>query len=355
MRVDAMSEFEDMNDHKYAINLYTLREAVGKETELRSHFLEVMRISPVTSPQVHIHLIYLEQDGNAHYVFIKDFDKLMFGQQNKHGNKKHFCKKCLHCYAKRETLEKHLEDGCYVEEGARFVMPDEGSKIKFAHMYNKEWVPFTVYLDFEAAPVPVEDDLILGKKTVTKANHQVVSFCMHVVSRVPGINIEPVLYRGPNAVENMLDNLKMLELELNKYFRMEKPMRLTEADTESFRCATHCRFCEKELNGDKVRDHCHMTGKYRGAAHKLCNIGCHNRYTKVPVYCHNMKGYDSHFIIAEAYKYETRKRQKMNVIAQNSEKFLTFGFNRYAFLDSLGFLNGSLESLVKVNKKHKET
>jgi hypothetical protein len=45
------------------------------------------------------------------------------------------------------------------------------------------------------------------------------------------------------------------------------------------------------------------------------------------------------FILAEAYKYETRKRQKMNVIAQNSEKFLTFGFNRYAFLDSIGFMN----------------
>ena len=90
-------------------------------------------------------------------------------------------------------------------------MPVDGSTIKFDHMYNKEWKPFAIYLDFEAAPVPVEDDLVLGKKTTVKANHQVASYCVHVVSRVPGINIEPVLYGGPNAVENLLDNLKMLE------------------------------------------------------------------------------------------------------------------------------------------------
>ena len=80
-------------------------------------------------------------------------------------------------------------------------MPKEGDTIKFNHMYNKERSPFVVYLDFEAAPVPA--DAILGKKTTKKAEHQVVSNCIHVVSRIPGINIEHVLYRGPNAVDNL--------------------------------------------------------------------------------------------------------------------------------------------------------
>jgi hypothetical protein len=205
-------------------------------------------------------------------------------------------------------LEAHKESGCYVKDGERFEMPEEGQTIKFKNIYNKEWCPFTVYLDFEAAPVPV--DGVLGKKTTVKADHQVVSYCMHVVSRIDGINIDPVLYRGPNAVENLLDNLKMLEVQLNKYFHMKEPMRMTEENKMSFRAATHCRFCNEALGGDRVRDHCHMTGKYRGPAHRDCNVNYHNRYTKVPVFCHSLKGYDSHFIIAEAYKYELDKKNK---------------------------------------------
>jgi len=209
MRIDAITQFEDLNDHKYVVNVYCLRDAEGKEKEMRSKFVDVMRISPVTSPQVVINLMYLESDGKGHYVFIKDFDKLMFGQHSKCKNRTHFCPTCLHCYKKGETLEAHREKGCYAKEGERFEMPKDGDSIKFNRMYNKEWSPFVVYLDFEAAPVPVDD--FLGKKTVVKADHQVVSYCMHVVSRVPGINIDPVLYRGPNAVEDLLDNLKMLK------------------------------------------------------------------------------------------------------------------------------------------------
>ena len=349
MPLDAISQFEDMNDHRFAINVYGLRDAEGKEKELRSKMVDVLRISPVTNPQLHINLLYLEADGKAHYLLIKDFDKLMFGQHSKCKSKKHFCPSCLHCFRKGETLQEHKEKGCYAKEGQRYEMPDEGSTIKFNNIYNQECSPFVVYLDFEAAPVPVEEG-ILGNKTTVKADHQVVSYCMHVVSRISGINIEPVLYRGPNAVENLLDNLKMLEIELNKYFHMKKPMWMTDENKESFRCATQCRFCKGELNGDKVRDHCHMTGKYRGPAHNVCNVNYHNRYTKVPVFCHNLKGYDSHFIIAEAYKYECNKKKKIDVIAQNSEKFLTFGFNRFQFKDSLSFLNASLDKLVKMNK-----
>jgi hypothetical protein len=124
---------------------------------------------------------------------------------------------------------------------------------------------------------------------------------------------------------------------------------MTDADKEDFANATCCRFCACPLDGDKLRDHCHMTGKYRGAAHNVCNVNYHNRYTKVPVWCHNLKGYDSHFIIAEAYKYKIEKNKRIDVIAQNSEKFFTFGFNRFQFKDSLSFLNVSLDKLVKMN------
>ena len=66
-----------------------------------------------------------------------------------------------------------------------------------------------------------------------------------------------------------------------------------------------------------------------------------------------MKGYDSHFIISELHKIDVADK-KINVIAQNSEKFLTFGWSMFKFKDSLSFLNASLDKLVKMNKYCKE-
>ena len=75
-------------------------------------------------------------------------------------------------------------------------------------MYNKEFQPFVMYLDFEAAPMPVSQCLNEEPKTTRVANHEVVSFCLHVVSRVPGVSFQPFLYRGYNAVEVLFEQMK---------------------------------------------------------------------------------------------------------------------------------------------------
>ena len=116
-----------MNDHKFAINVFGLRDAEGKETEMRSKMVEILRISAVTNPQLVINLMYLEADSKGHYAFIKDFDKPMFGQHSKRKTRTHFCPSCLHCFAQGETLQEHREKGCYAKDGARYVMPVEGS------------------------------------------------------------------------------------------------------------------------------------------------------------------------------------------------------------------------------------
>ena len=98
----------------------------------------------------------------------------------------------------------------------------------------------------------------------------------------------------------------------------------------------------------KVGDHCHITGKYRGCAHNVCNINYNYKNFKIPVFFHNLKNYDAHLIISNAHNFE--KKTKINVIAQHSEKFITFGFNHLLFKDSFSFLSSSLEKLVKINK-----
>ena len=105
------------------------------------------------------------------------------------------------------------------------------------------------------------------------------------------------------------------------------------------------RICGKLIDNrdNKVRDHCHITGKYRGVAHYSCNINLKIR-KKVPVIFHNLKGYDSHLIFKELSKFNA----KTSVIPNGLEKYMSFTLNRnLLFIDSMLFMNSSLDKLVK--------
>ena len=70
---------------------------------------------------------------------------------------------------------------------------------------------------------------------------------------------------------------------MNFWFKnTKKDINMTREDEEDYRNNNICRFCENEILSDKIRDHCHSTGKYRGPAHNACNI--------------NVKQKDSNFI-----------------------------------------------------------
>ena len=101
-----------------------------------------------------------------------------------------------------------------------------------------------------------------------------------------------------------------------------------------------------------MRDHCHFTGKYRGYAHNKCNLDYSWGYFKIPIFFHNLKNYDAHLIINKANEISTKlnSNKGINVVAQNSEKFITSSFGSCEFTDSFAFLTASLDKLVKLNK-----
>ena len=89
---------------------------------------------------------------------------------------------------------------------------------------------------------------------------------------------------------------------------------MTEQDETDFDEATYCHVCEKEFKPEgkkgkelwreiKVKDHCHFTGEYRGAAHTHCNLNC-RKTLLLPVIFHNLQGYDAHLCIKELAKLE---------------------------------------------------
>ena len=93
-----------------------------------------------------------------------------------------------------------------------------------------------------------------------------------------------------------------------------------------------------------VRDHCHFTGKFRGAAHNHCNRQYRKTY-KIPVFFHNLQRYDGHIVFENLAKLKLNKAPK--VIAKSLESFLSIKLGTLEFKDSLQFLNSSLDKLVK--------
>ena len=96
------------------------------------------------------------------------------------------------------------------------------------------------------------------------------------------------------------------------------------------------------LDDNNVRDHCHITGKYIGAAQWSFNINL-KVSKKVPEIFHNLKGYDSHLTFKELSEFDCR----VSVISNGLEKYISFNFNNLVFIDSMLFMNSSLDKLVK--------
>ena len=102
---------------------------------------------------------------------------------------------------------------------------------------------------------------------------------------------------------------------------LNKNLVTTEEEENLFQESNNCSICEKLIDNDdeKVKDHCHITGKFRGAAHWSCNINF-QLTKKIPVIFHNLGGYNSHLIFSEPNKFNV----KINVIPNGLEKYMAF-------------------------------
>ena len=96
-------------------------------------------------------------------------------------------------------------------------------------------------------------------------------------------------------MEAMLDEVKYCKKVIKKEFN--KPLKMTKDDEEKFQKTNICNKIYTETDA-KVREHCHITGVYRGSAHQDCNLNFQIS-DKIPVIFHNLRGYDSHFIMQE--------------------------------------------------------
>ena len=314
----------------------------------------------------HMELLLITEGENKHYVLIKDFNKLMF-RQTKHEHRKHFCMHCLQCFSREDVLTEHKNNCISINGEQAIKMPEKGDKVYFKNHHKQLSVPFVIYADFEAITEKVDSCQPNNDKSYTEAyqNHKDCGYGYKVVCYYNDQYTKQVqIYRGENAVykfmENMLEEVNWCKSKMKKHFN--KPLKMTKENETDFQKATKCHICDKPYKDKdiRVRDHCHITGKFRGSAHQDCNLKLQIKpeTIKIPVIFHNLRGYDSHFImqeigkIAKEHTYTNKKGEKVemniNCIPNNMEKYMAFMLgNHLVFLDSFQFMSSSLDNLIK--------
>ena len=160
-------------------------------------------------------------------------------------------------------------------------------------------------------------------------------------------------------MEKMLEEVEYCKAVIKKHFN--KPLVMTEVDEQHLKTMDGCHICGERYTDKDVciRDHCHITGKFRGSAHQECNLKLRIKpeNLKIPVIFHSLRGYDSHFImqqigeIANKHGYTSKKGEKqalnINTIPNNMEKYMAFMLgNHLMCIDSFQFMSSSLDKLV---------
>ncbi|XP_015781336.1 uncharacterized protein LOC107359368 [Tetranychus urticae] len=196
--------------------------------------------------------------------------------------------------------------------------------------------PFVIYADFECISEATDSPVRVRKHVPTSFGYCVVDWKKTIIRSDFG--------HGENVVAEFYKSLIKTEEWLKCYLKVhgQKMLKMNSAIEFDFENAKECWICRKELLNDRVKDHCHLTGKYRGAAHNECNL-FYNQPKRIPVLFHNLKNYDGHLLIEgiNAKIFNT----EINLIAQTMEKYIGWFSGNFAFLDSFAFLPASLNTL----------
>ena len=317
-----------------------------------------------------IALLLLKDGENSHYCLIKNISALLTSQQNKRKSKFYYCLNCLSGYDSEEKLNNH-KDYCSEKECIKINMPPEGTYLQFDKFFNTEKAPFVIYADFESLIKPLKSCDPNPNKSYTNKHqiHEPISFNYYIKSFNESVyksKREKYIQEKEEGPDAMLTFIERLEEDVRKIAELgNKKMIITDEEEEQFNKASNCWICGKYLNiSDRVRDHCHYTGRYRGAAHNKCNLN-YRKQNNITVFFHNLAGYDSHLFVKKLGFTEG----KIDCIPTNEEKYISFTKtikagtytnkkgeikNKYfkiIFKDTYKFLAASLDVLVSNTPK----
>lgn len=326
----------------------------------------------------YIHLLLLTDQLNDfekhwHYCWIKNLGKLVNKQISKNGHKKILCDRCLNHFSSQEKLKKH-QILCTNMNKYAIEMPSVDNKyVSFKNHKYQLKVPFIIYADTEAL-LKKPETAVFSENCATQAihEHQIHSIGYYFKNEHNESESGYRCFRGENCVDWFTNELTKIATIIFDYLEDKKPMiSLTQEEELTFSSSTICHICKKSLSdgvvveqmGIPVRDHCHISGVYRGAAHQTCNLQ-YQVTRNIPIVMHNLSGYDSHLLIRKLSS-ERDIPGEITIIPNNSEKYISFiktmrGVGtmseckkfaheiKFKFIDSLRFMSASLDYLSSI-------
>ena len=158
-------------------------------------------------------------------------------------------------------------------------MPSEGTYLNFKNFANSEKAPFTIYADFESLIKPLYNCKPDPNQSYTNKyqKHEPISFTYYIKSFNESVyksKKRSYIQEKPEDPHAMDTFILWLEEDVKKIAELgNKEIEITDEEEKEFNNALECWICKGFLDvDDKVRDHCHYTGRYRGAAHNRCNL-----------------------------------------------------------------------------------
>ena len=244
-------------------------------------------------------------------------------------------------------------------------MPNEDNKIiKYNQGEKSIRSPFIIYADLECLLEKISAcyNNFEESSTIEINKHTPFGYSLFTYCSFDKTKNKLDYYRGDNCMEKFCTDLREHATKIINYEK-KKMIPLTKEEEKNHNKQKVCYIYKKEFNTDdkkryKLKDHCHYTGKYRGAAHNICNL----RYRipkEIPIVFHNGSTCDYHFIIKELVK---EFDGNFKCLGENTEKYITFSVPlkkditnknkiieityKIKFIDSYRFMSTSLSRLV---------
>ena len=302
-------------------------------------------------------LILMISDGeNWHYLTVKNLSRLLRGITSNHDGD-FYCLNCFHSYRTKNKLDSHKKI-CENHEYCHIEMPTKNNNIiKYNQGEKSLKLPFIIYGDLECLLEKINTCYNNPEESsTTKINHHTPSgYSIFTHCSFDNSKNKLNYYRGEDCMKRFCKDLKEHATKIIN-FKKKVMAPLKKEEEEDYNNQKVCYICKKEFINDKLRDHCHYTGKYRGAAHNTCNLK-YKIPKNIPIIFHNGSTYDYHFIIRELVK---EFEGNFECLEENTEKYITFSVPlkkrmenkdieityKIKFVDSFRFMATSLSKLV---------
>ena len=244
-------------------------------------------------------LLMISNGENWHYLVVKNLSRLLRGISSNH-NSDYYCLNCFQSYRTENKLNAHKKI-CENHDYCNIEMPSPSNNIiKFNSGEKSLELPFIIYVDLECLLKKIDTCYNNPElSSTTKINQHIPSgYSIYTNCSFDKSNNKLSYYRGEDdCMKRFCKDLKDHATKIID-FKKKTMIPLTKEEKDNYNKENACYICKNDFNNEKVRDHCHFTGKYRGAALNTCNL----RYKipkNIPVIFYNGSTYDYHFIIKE--------------------------------------------------------